>query len=191
MSSKKKLIVSLSVAAAVLVAAVIAIVAVFAAANQAVSSNVKVTFRAKNVDCTVAATYQTNTKASAQAFQTIVINAADASKTYEGNVPDVDLEEGGDTGVWLELVYTITNNSSRDMKVTLANFTNENFTVSTGADDLAAGVTIPGKVADREASNDIFTIRITMTDEALKSAEDIVMNVNLAWTLEAIGYTAG
>ena len=30
-----------------------------------------------------------------------------------------------------------------------------------------------------------------MTDEALKSAEDIVMNVNLAWTLEAIGYTAG
>lgn len=187
MSSKKKLIISLSVAAAVLVAAVIAIVAVFAAANQAVQSSVKVTFRAKNVDCTVAAEYETNTQTKAQAFETIIINAADSSKTYTGNVPDVELQEGGENGVYLTLTYTITNNSARDMVVKLGSITNENFTVALSDDELTTtGVTIPGKVADADASNDVFTITIKMTDAALKSATDIEMNVTLNWTLEAV-----
>ncbi len=58
MSSKKKLIISLSVAAAVLVAAIIAIVAVFAATRQAVTSNITVRYTADpTISGTASATY--------------------------------------------------------------------------------------------------------------------------------------
>lgn len=185
MSSKKKLVISLSVAAAVLVAAIIAIVAVFAAAQQAVASSVKVTFRARNVDCAVQASWETNTQTGAE-FANFTIAASEASTTYQKDVPDIDLKQGESGDVYLLLTYKFTNTSSRDMNVKLDSFTNKNFRVEYSDADLTngTGVVIPGKKGE-VASNDIFTVKIIMTDEALLSAEDIVMDVDLAWTLVA------
>jgi len=191
MSSKKKLVISLSVAAAVLVAAIIAIVAVFAAAQQTVASDVKVTFRAKNVDCAVSATWETNTQTTATNFANFTIKAADGTQVYQYDVPDINLQQGESGDVYLLLTYTFTNTSSRTMNVKLESFTNEYFTVEYSDAALTVdGVDIAGKVGDT-TSNDVFTVKIVMTDAALQSAEDIVMdNITLTWTLTAVDFTA-
>ena len=196
MSSKKKLVISLSVAAAVLVAAIIAIVAVFAAAQQSVQSAVKVTFRAKNVDCTVAGVYQTNTQSEKTAFETFNILAKDTNvnedqtaKVYPANLPDVDLQQGtGDKAdeVWLKITYTITNNADRAMLVKLDKFTtNQYFTI---AYDPEMVTTDGVEIAAHDSAD--FVITITATQAALQSATDVEMDVTLDWTLTAVTYVA-
>jgi len=190
MSSKKKLVISLSVAAAVLVAAIIAIVAVFAAAQQTVASDVKVTFRAKNVDCAVSATWETNTQTTATNFANFTIKAADGTQVYQYDVPDINLQQGESGDVYLLLTYTFTNTSARTMNVKLAAINEDtNFDVVYSDDELTTtGVDIAGKTGET-ASNDIFTVKIVMTEEALKSASDIVMQpIALTWTLTAIDF---
>lgn len=190
MSSKKKLVISLSVAATVLVAAIIAIVAVFAAATQTVASNVQVTFRAKNVDCSVLATWKTNTKADETKFADFQIEAGQATTTYKYDVPNVNLQQGESGEVYLLLTYTFTNTSARTMNVKLAAINKDtNFDVVYSDDELTTtGVDIEGKVGETP-SNDIFTVKIVMTEAALNSASDIVMQpIALTWTLTAIDF---
>ena len=191
MSSKKKLVISLSVAAAVLVAAIIAIVAVFAAAQQTVKSSVKVSFKARNVDCTITGFYQTNLMDSeSSAFDLVRIEADDdGTETHNANVPAVTLYQAGDEDIFLRVTYTITNHSPRAMSVKLAGLaSNEWFDV----DFAPSGVTedADGVVIDSGDSED-FTIMITPTQLLLNSAEDVdaAMDVNLMWTLDAIAYT--
>lgn len=61
MSSRKKLIVSLSVVALVVIAAVVAVVGVFAAGNQEIQSQVYITFTAVDIEGTVTVRYNTQT----------------------------------------------------------------------------------------------------------------------------------
>ena len=188
MSSKKKLVISLSVAATVLVAAIIAIVAVFAAANQAIQSSVGVTFRARNVDCSVNATYTTNTKTTPVTIKEFSILASDAGSTaHRADLANVNLQEGGTSGVFITLSYEITNNSSRDMVVRLTGLQDNtgNWEITYSHDDLTGGgVTIAGKTTDK-TSSETFTVTIKATAQALKSAEDITMNTVLDWSLTA------
>ena len=132
MSSKKKLVISLSVAAAVLVAAIIAIVAVFAAVSHDVTSNVNVTFRARNVDCMITASYKTNTTSETTFKDFHVLANETTSKTYEADVPNIDLyQESEGASVYLTVTYTIENLSSRPMTVTLEDLeTNQYFEAS-------------------------------------------------------------
>ena len=193
MSSKKKLVISLSVAAAVLVAAIIAIVAVFAAAQQTIASNVKVTFRATNVDCAVEASYTTNTVKDKQVFKTLTIEAEDGgSVAKEANLPNVDLIQGGENGVFITLSYNITNTSSRPMLVKLAELTDNsgNWDITLSHSGLTStGVEIDGKIGET-VSNEIFTITIKATTQAIQSAEDVPMDITLNWTLTATSFSA-
>lgn len=61
MNSRKKLIVSLSIVALVVVAAVVAVVGVFAAGNQQIQSQLFITFTAVDIEGDVAVRYNTQT----------------------------------------------------------------------------------------------------------------------------------
>ena len=142
------------------------------------------------MDCAVSATWETNTQTTATNFANFSIKAADGTQVYQYDVPYINLQQCESGDVYLLLTYTFTNTSSRTMNVKLESFTNEYFTVEYSDAALTVdGVDIAGKVGDT-TSNDVFTVKIVMTDAALQSAEDIVMdNITLAWTLTAVDFT--
>ena len=190
MSSKKKLIVSLSVAAAVLVAAVIAIVAVFAAANQVATSTINVKFRAKNVDCVIAGAYQKDTDAEATGFGQISFAAAEGTTSRslapEDTIVLEDSRTQTKTDVYLDLIYTFKNNSAAGLVITLPTATATGASLSYYVDDADvvtsfAGLTIKGG----DASEHTIKIRATLTEATLNSAADVPFAIDLSWTLEA------
>lgn len=119
MSTKKKLIISLSALCLVLIVAVVAIVAVYAAGTQTVTSNIKVTYTAMEVDGTVSATYTlkngtaTNmtTNGASDGDTTITFAAADG-KTTKSLTPQGDIELSS-TADYVIFQYTFTNSGSR------------------------------------------------------------------------------
>lgn len=135
MSSKKKLIISLSVAAAVLLCAIIAIVAVFAAGQQAVNTKFTIKFTATDVDATVMAydktgngSYGSNPfKSATFTASTDNTSAVDLSPT---SVPTLENTEAKNT---YSIKYVISNNSTNALVVKLTDSINtgdSGFTIS-------------------------------------------------------------
>lgn len=195
MSSKKKLIISLSVAAAVLVAAIIAIVAVFAAAQQNVQSNITVQFKSKNVDCSVKAEYQRyyDTSATLIGSETFASTEAKTSKALspDNDITIEDQRTKPEDDVYLDLIYTITNTSVRDLVVKITNIKAEGLEVSYTVDGSvnttldSTGVTISGG----NTTPVVFVVRATLTEETLNSKDDASFSIEITWDLSA-AYTA-
>ena len=192
MSSKKKLTISLSVAAAVLVAVIIAIVAVFAAAKQTVESNMTVKFRAKNVDCTIIGSQQTNTDEVASTFKTVTIKSThgEGEVEYDLDPNDIVLTIDDDGKAYVDLTYTITNTSHADLLVKIESITNSstNFTVTIvdEAETLkGAGYKI-GAMVGQTTQSKSFTIRVEATNAAITSAVDVELDVDIVWDLSAV-----
>lgn len=189
MSSKKKLIISLSVAAAVLLCAIIAIVAVFAAGQQAVQTGFTVTFTASDIDVTVAASSKTE-KGTSVEIGSVTFNAADGQKTESLNPSkgfDLTRED-----TYVDITYTITVNGAKDCKVLLANAlyagdTDNGFAITikdgTGT-DIKSALTTDGKVISNETPLTIV-VRIAIPENV---KDDASLNMTLNFTLSA--YTA-
>lgn len=201
MSSKKKLIISLSVAAAVLVAAIIAIVAVFAAAQQSVASSVKVTFRAKNVDCAVKAEYQVNGATTPTLIKEGVITATDGEQSFDYSMKsneEIELFDGEE--IYVDFIYTITNTSVRKLNVTLDNisdietpfgveyYVGDTYNSVTKVDSLSTATTINAATfTEGEATTTpakVFVVRLSVVDRKL--ANDASISVTMNWGLDAI-----
>ena len=140
MSSKKKLVISLSVAATVLVAAIIAIVAVFAAASQAVQSDIKVTFKATDVACGITGTWQVAGKEDAEhkvEFGSIAFAAKEGNeeaKTMSAE-PNIALTSSEN---YIDFIYTFTNAGSRGFSIVLE----EEVVATKVGEDQLTGVTV-------------------------------------------------
>lgn len=208
MSSKKKLVISLSVAAAVLVAAIIAIVAVFAAAQQAVKSDITIKFKATDVACEINGTWTLpkvgDYEAKTGTFGPVAFAAAEtqaeegAEKTLSV-APEVNLTSSQN---YIEFTYTFTNAASTgilikmsEIKLVYADSNEEvqNVTISykkqgmddaaavetTGAELLGTGVICEGGV------NNTATITIGFTIEELAFELDRTFTANFGFDLTA------
>ena len=190
MSSKKKLVISLSVAAAVLVAAVIAIVAVFAAAQQTVQSSVNVSFRAKNVDCSVVASYQRYTDTEEQSIGSATFTAAETTTEKEVSLapekPIVldDQRSESKPNVYVDLIYKITKTSSSNLVVALKSSSYEGLNVQFKYDNGSFGDSFETKTIS-DATAHTITVRATLTETTLNSANDVDFSINLVWDLSA------
>lgn len=185
MSSKKKLVISLSVAAAVLVAAIIAIVAVFAAAQQTVQSSFSIKFTATDVDCTVSGTWSLATPAEGESgsLGTVVIAAKDdkGSHTMDAN-PTIPLTSEKN---YVDLTYTFTNSGSRafTIKSTKAEVGAKLSMVFLDEDGESLDSVIVGEGVTCEDTA-VVVVRITFDPDAFN--EDFTSDpITMAWDLAA------
>ena len=198
MSSKKKLVISLSVAAAVLVAAIIAIVAVFAAANQAVQSSITVKFRAQDVSCTVAGTWKVSGEGGANgSLGSLTIAAKNIKDTYEMIPTETELPLTS-TNNSVDFDYTFTNNGSRDFTIKLnsisydetnmdiaylLNGTEVDKTIFDGTDDEST-IKCSAKVAADTVNTQKLTVRLTVKADSYDN--DFDFKLQILWDLDAL-----
>lgn len=185
MSSRKKLVISLSVVACVIVAAVIAVVAVLAATQQAITSNIKVTYTAMDVDATVTAKatiggvdtafYTADDKTS------LVLEASESDEdaaTAKTLAPKTDLELTR-ANQEVTFTYTFENTGSRDFTAAVefgkAGLADKNLKVVSETDD---GATITVAAGETET----YTVTIAVLD----MAKDVNFQFAFSWTLIAL-----
>ena len=186
MSSKKKLVISLSVAAAVLVAAIIAIVAVFAAAQQTVQSSFTIKFTATDVDCTVSGTWALATPAEGESgsLGTVVIAARDGKGTHSMDAsPVIALSSAKN---YVDLTYTFTNSGSRA------------FTIKSTKAEVGEKLSLVFLDGEKESIDDVIAdtgvtcqttaviiVRITFDENAFN--EDFTSDpITISWDLAAV-----
>ena len=194
MSSKKKLIVSLSVAAAVLVAAVIAIVAVFAAAQQTIASNVKISYTVSDVQGSVEASYAVEGE-SETPIGTWSFSADDTTAQKDLNTENIVITLEGSSKDEVVFSYTFKNSGSKNMKITQS-FTAPGYTVTysvagSGYNAYPESVILKGMDAPVTASNPansiIILVKVKVTDNAFELAEQ---SFEFGWTMAATSDTA-
>ncbi len=182
MSSKKKLVISLSVAAAVLVAAIIAIVAVFAANAQTVQSTVKIKYTTSNVAGSVQASYQIKNE-EVEPLGTSTFTATDTTTTAL-NDADITLTDANDT---VTFTFIFTNNGGNTMYINLAQFTQPaNTTVkyqvgTNTATDTLSEQSIVGRASAQETAKTCeIKVILSITDKAFEIPES---TFDFAWNL--------
>ena len=178
MSSKKKLVISLSVAAAVLVAAIIAIVAVFAASIQTAQSTLKITFTSKDVSCTVSGEWALPSATADEKGElgSITIKASDEQDTHKLNAnPTIPLTSEKN---YVDLSYTFTNNGSRSFTIELGDGSNAasplSYKVLVDEEEWTGSVT-----CDTTAT---VVVRVTLPSSAFD--QDILAENGLAVTID-------
>lgn len=183
MSSRKKLVISLSVVACVIVAAVIAVVAVLAATQQAITSNIKVTYTAMDVDATVTAKatiggvdtafYTADDKTS------LVLEASEEDPAVAKTLAPKDELELTRANQQVTFTYTFTNTGSRDFTAAVefdkAGLAAKNLKVTSETGD-GATITV---AAGAEAT---YTVVIAVDD----MAKDVDFQFAFSWTLIAL-----
>ena len=120
MDSKKKMIISISAVAMVILAAVVAVVAVLAAQQVTIKSSVNISYEAgANVIGTVGGTVTTQNNANFKTFTTQTFTGNDENETNtEHRTDDIgNITFVKDTNTWAEFNFTFTNAS------TVANYT--------------------------------------------------------------------
>jgi len=204
MTSKKKLVISLSVAAAVLVAAIIAIVAVFAAASQTLTSSIKVTYTAgKNVAGTASASYKLSgegatsvdmdTNGSTENGDKVITFNAIGEKQTQSLLTQGDISLDSDN-VYVEFTYVFTNTGAYDYTAQIslldkdatpaseAKVENLKVEYQAGVDgtylENANALTV--EAGDEEATF-IYKVRISIANDAKDAAFEGVFS----WDLEA------
>ena len=186
MSSKKKLVISLSVAAAVLVAAIIAIVAVFAAAQQTVQSSFSIKFTATDVDCTVSGTWSLKDAGEGEtgSLGSVVIAAKDTKGTHTMDAdPVIPLTSEKN---YVDLTYTFTNSGSRSftIKSTKAEVGEKLSMVFLDEDEESLDSVIVGEGVTCETTA-VIIVRITFDENAFN--EDFTSApITMAWDLAAV-----
>jgi len=202
MSSKKKLIISLSVAAAVLVAAIIAIVAVFAAAQQTLTSSIKVTYTAgKNVAGTASASYKLSGEgaetlhmdtngATEGGDRTVTFNAL-ADKQTQSLMTQGDIVLNADN-LSVEFTYVFTNTGDYDYTAEISlldkdgtaasSATMENVKVEydAGSGYLENATALTVEAGDEDATF-VYKVRISIVN----NAKNATFEGSFAWDLEA------
>lgn len=186
MTSKKKLVISLSIAAAVLVCAIVALVAVFAASTQTVQTAFKVTFTATDVDATVVATQRFGTTGDYTALGTATFNASDAGKTE--SLSPANLTLNNDDKKSYSIKYEFTNRSENDLVVTLSNslYTGDSdngfkitFADGEGAAVTASSLSTDGITVTKGAAK-VIVLTVAIPDDVNSNAE---LNISLSFTL--------
>ncbi len=202
MKSKKKLIVAASVIGAVLLAAIVSVVAVFAAPQQNVGSQVKVTYSVIDVAATVNAKYgYAAVKASGETTTTFTQIGTDAT-TFDSEDAEstatydiTSLELNSTTQRYVVFEYSFKNLSSIAMKVTGTTPTTiNNMTVQYAVKtEAAANVQAARDFADWKGTleetslasiaqnNTAYVYIMVSVTDLTKGAE---YSGNFAWTLE-------
>ena len=203
MSSKKKLIISLSVAAAVLVAAVIAIVAVFAAASQTVAtSTIKVSYTANaHVVGSVSSTYSfgtvkdhsmtTDGGAVADGNDVISFNVDSSANAKTLQIQATDLTDGavqfGEAARELVITFNFVNEGSKAYTATLTpNFTTTtNMVIEYSADkltwdDAPTALTVAAATQGSQQTG-VYYAKISINNVAF----DAAFEGSFSWLLEA------
>lgn len=192
MTSRKKLIISLSVAAAVLVAAIIAVVAVFAASQQVVKSNITIKFTASDVSCTVGAKYKVENK-DAIDLGTVTINAKDEENKEYSLSPtgNVDLTKTNNS---VTFEWTFTNTGSKAFTIKLNQLTNISgsafnvkFYTNDGSDDTEIDrdkLAATGVNVESVSDNGKAIIKMVVTMPAENMGNDAELSLNMEWTLD-------
>jgi len=198
MSSKKKLVISLSVAAAVLVAAIIAIVAVFAFATQTVQSSLTVKFTATDVACKVTGGWAIKDATAAEGeqgtFAEVIINAKDvANSEYTMNAsPAIPLTSARN---YVDLTYTFENTGSRGFSVKLVEAITDEDITATYYDGEDGTLQLADIMGTEEATNPVIceagagetvTVKVRLTVNADSFAEDFEFATTIQWQLDAI-----
>ena len=189
MSSRKKLVISLSVVAAVVVAAVIAVVAVLAATSQTVTSSIKVSYTAKEVDAVVSASYVSGTTVTGDltatgeegGAKTIAFDAAEdeSEKALSWNKA-IEMDSEAKTIVFT-FNFKNTGSATYYAKLTTTNGDETKFTVSEPAVATVAGIGKDGYVAD---GVDV-EVTISLNEEAWGEdiAEAAAVEFGFSWAL--------
>lgn len=189
-SSKKRLAITISSLCIAVVAVICSVVAIFAAANQGVQSNFRVTYKATNVAATVTAKYTVKNQEAVN-LGTLTIDAAADETTYDSlsTENEIGLSAKNDEVVFQ---YTFKNDSSSNaIKATLADgASQENVTVqyaqatSEGA-ELSYASTL-GEVEIPADGTVYVYIKVTISNTA-NDAHYIADATNqLVWNLEAV-----
>lgn len=203
MSSKKKLIISLSAVCLVAVIAVVAVVAVLAAGTQAVTSSITVTYRASMVDATVSAQYYITDAAGTVKEGTPIsfkngnqdilkFEAGAASSTGTLSVDSVALDSVNQTIIF-EYKFTCdsaNNGYTGELTIptegkTVRNFTAEQFYVS---DTKVASNAL--KDIDFQAENEGFSLEAKASAEAASTEKYVYIKVSIADTNADADYIA-
>lgn len=203
MSTKKKLVISLTSLAIVLVVAVAAVGITLAALNGTVESGFKISYVAHNVSATVSAKYNVGESGPDQKFSggtdgSLIFQPDTETATGSLNVTDPDkITLDWTTNKYVVVTYTFKNNwTSGDETKTKLVVTADKETI-TGADGIKITYDTDGtndfnndNLSDLAAVNpeDTLTVKIKfeLTAEGSKSVD---LSVSLKWTLttQAIG----
>lgn len=208
-TSKKKMIVALSIAAVVVVAAIVSVVAVFAAPQQNVTSGVTVTYRVNDVYASVSARYAEaaitlgdNGAVTVGKLQTInnlgaMSYKADGTSTGAITAATVTLDSNEKRAVIFE--YNFTNDGENTFEITKTEDPTKNnmkvlYSVTTGvaATDTWATLTwtetlsddIIAAAADAAGNTDEVHIYVMAYVDNLAKAADYTGNIN--WQLDSI-----
>ena len=198
MSSKKKLIISLSVAAAVLVAAIIAIVAVFAAGQQAVKTGIRVRFNAgDDVACEIVGTWaMEDAEEDADPAQkgdigSVIITADLEKDTFELSEGEIDVELNK-TQNYVDFTYEFTNIGSDAFIIKLSQEVKGNGvevkyivdeTEKSVTEMVNTGVTVPAVTAEDHTV--VVTVRVTIPVENMGNS--VSFTADIIWDLAVPG----
>lgn len=198
MSSRKKLIVSLSVVALVVIAAVVAVVGVFAAANQTVESQVYITFTAVDIDGDVFTNYKVQTREDAGKIEQTdltksnVVTFAAKDSTVSGAIgmgsTEAPIEiRGREEALYIEYNF---GRKSVDYKASVSfadhgTFYAEYFDTTNSKWET---LTSSPKVVLASFGNDNFAATVLMRISAKESAlgTNVTSAININWALSAL-----
>lgn len=199
MSSKKKLIISLSVAAAVLVAAIIAIVAVFAATAQSVQNGIIVRFEAgEDISCQIVGDWALEGASEAEGQkgkigETLIITADEETSTHDLSANDIEVKLSKSQN-YVDFNYQITNIGSTAFTVKLAQAkTQDDVSVTywvdgtgiSATDIVNTGTTIAAK-GETGASKKL-TVRVEVPSDKL--GNDVTFEADILWKLDVVTTT--
>ena len=191
MSSKKKLVISLSVAAAVLVAAIIAIVAVFAAASQTVASNVKISYTASEVDGSISASYVVAGKGEAVQMGSASFTAGSDEITGTLNGASTEEIKLDATNNYVVFTYVFTNNGQKNMQISNTITTLDSnlkatykiLNVDDEYQDSLSSAILAGKANAADTAKEAkIEVRIDVTNKAFDIEE---ASMSFSWTMSS------
>lgn len=197
MNSRKKLIISLSALAFVVVAAVVAVVAVLAATQQTINSAVKVSYTAKDVACTIQASALPQ-NGSTETLAPVVFQYNTPVETKNANFTDVEFgvnAQGENKDTWyVEYTYVFTNNGSAAFDAVLSvNVTDgeDEYVVSVKVNtgDYEVSNTATAEVAGGVGSTATVVVKVELPEA--KRAVDAEFAASFNWVLTSEYHVAG
>ena len=187
MSSKKKLIISLSVAAAVLVAAIIAIVAVFAASAQTVTSTITISFKAgADIQGSVVATYSDEAGTNKGNIGEWSFLASDDEQSYNLETTEVVIALEGSANDFVEFTYVFTNSGANHMAIVptvTAPGYNVTYSVEAGTYvDTCPSIILAGVASGADANEVTVTVKLAVPDARYDIA---AKDITLSWAMDS------